>query len=90
MGHPQRWRHRQKVPELVPGAFLHLHETVKSAFISTKREMSTLSLVAVLGSITLRTSRVNWVREVPIWPCLITKDLGTLSEEDAEGCVPFK
>jgi hypothetical protein len=28
MGDPQRRRHGQKVPELVPGAFLHLHETV--------------------------------------------------------------
>ena len=26
MGDPQRRRHGQKVPELVPGAFLHLHE----------------------------------------------------------------
>ena len=33
MGYPQRRRHRQKVPELIPGAFLHLHETTISAFI---------------------------------------------------------
>ena len=33
MGHPQRRRHRQKVPELIPGAFLHLRETAISAFI---------------------------------------------------------
>jgi len=50
----------------------------------------TLSLVAVFGSITLRMSRVSWVREVPTWPCLITKDFGVLSEDDAEGCVPFR
>jgi hypothetical protein len=32
MGDPQRRRHGQKVPELVSGAFLHLHEMVVSAF----------------------------------------------------------
>jgi hypothetical protein len=36
MGDPQHRRHGQKVPELVPGAFLHLHE-MGSAFIKTKR-----------------------------------------------------
>jgi hypothetical protein len=93
MGDPQRRRHGQKVPELVSGAFLHLHETVISAFIKTKqgrREVSTFSLVAVLGSITLRTSRVSWVREGPIWPCFMTKDLGESSEEDAADCTPFR
>ena len=33
MSYPQRRRHRQKVPELVPGAFLHLHKTITLAFI---------------------------------------------------------
>jgi hypothetical protein len=39
---------------------------------------------------TLRMSRVSCVREVPTWPCFITKDLGTLSRDDVEDCVPFK
>jgi hypothetical protein len=75
----QRRCHRQKVPELVPRAFLHLDERVVSAIEIQERgrgEMQTLSLVAVLGSMTLRMSRVSWVREVPTWPCFMTKDLG--------------
>jgi hypothetical protein len=55
-----------------------------------KKKGPTFSLVAVLGSITLRTSRVSWVREGPTWPCFMTKDLGRLSEEVAEDCTPFK
>jgi len=90
MGDPQRRRHGQKVPELVPGAFLHLHETVNISIRPKegKKRGSTFSLVAVFGSITLRTSRVSWVREGPIWPCFITKDLGESSEEEAEDCTP--
>jgi len=92
MGDVQRGCHSQKVLELVPGAFLHLHER-KNISHSSKKQIGrgqTLSLVAVFGSITLRMSRVSWVREVPTWPCLITKDFGVLSEDDAEGCVPFR
>jgi hypothetical protein len=72
MGDMQRWRHRQKVPELVPGSFLHLDEkinAISALFQSRKKgqedERQTFSLVAVLGSMTLRTSRVSCVREVP-------------------------
>ena len=88
----QRWCHGQKVPELVPGALLHLDEKMPYQLTKKGREekRQTLSLVAVLGSMTLRMSRVSWVREVPTWPCFMTKDLGTLSREDVEDCGPFK
>ena len=55
-----------------------------------EEKRQTLSLVAVLGSMTLRMSRVSWVREVPTWPCFMTKDLGTLSRDDVEDLGPFK
>lgn len=36
----------------------------------------TFNRLAVLGSITFRTSRTSWVRDEPTWPCLMMKDLG--------------
>ena len=57
---------------------------------SYKQQGQTLSLVAVLGSMTLRMSRVSWVREVPMWPCFMTKDLGTLAVDDSWDRFPFK
>jgi hypothetical protein len=68
----QRRRHRQKVPELVPGSFLHLDEKKTTSYEhpskagkGAEEERRTLSLVAVLGSMTLRMSRVSCEREVP-------------------------
>jgi len=63
-------------------------EETKKGWSEEKRQ--TFSRVAVLGSMTLRMSRVSWVREVPTWPCFMTKDLGTLSRDDVEDCGPFK
>ena len=55
-----------------------------------EEERRTFSLVAVLGSMTLRMSRVSCDREEPTGPCFMTKDLGMSSWVDVEDCIPFK
>lgn len=50
-----------------------------SASVVMKTNRLTFSRLAVLGSITLRTSRTSCVRECPTCPCLITNDFGTPS-----------
>jgi hypothetical protein len=52
--------HDQKVFELVSGTFLHLsHRHWDHKSKNCKQQRQTLSLVAVLGSMTLRMSRVS-------------------------------
>jgi hypothetical protein len=51
----------------------------------------TFNRLAVLGSITFRTSRTSCVSDEPTWPCLMMKDFGTPStvvDDVAE--LPFK
>ena len=59
--------------------------------ITTTIEILTLSRLAVLGSITLRTSRTSCVSDVPTLPCLITNDFGTPSAvPGAEATPPLR
>jgi hypothetical protein len=65
-----------KVPGFVLEAFLHLHEMAISAFIKTREvERGEVNLEPDHG-IRLHYFAVSWVREVLIYPCLITKGFG--------------
>jgi len=86
----QRWCYRENFPGLVRDRSSTWTKQRHISILQRQEkgqmeEKQTLSLIAVLGSMTLRLSRVSCVREVPICPCFMTKCLGMSSWVDGQG-----
>jgi hypothetical protein len=89
MGYLEGRPHREVVFDFVPITLLPFLSTTQR---KKRDSYGTFKRLAVLGSMSLRTSRTSCTMEDPTWPCFMTKDFGVSAAGDATGplrCVRF-